>query len=847
MSAQKDKMVEFLNTVLVLGICILIVIDFALFHAPGERSSGLIVPALLLAGALAWNHLYRSFRARHSQFSENESSYRALIDNYPEGALFVIDKDYRYLVATGGALKDLDLVPEQIVGKSVAEAFPELWLDLKPRIDRGFQGEASTFELDYRENVSTNQLVPIVDTRGAVTRVMIFAQNVTAQRALERQVNRLATVVDQSMVGIAIADLAGNIEYVNRAWLEAHQLEDTPSVLGRHLSIFHTEEQLRRDVEPFNADVLAKGRDVAEVGHRRRDGTEFPTLMTTTLLRAADGEPCGLAASMIDISALKGVEEELALSRERFMLAVKGSNDGIWDWDLRDHSLFLSTRWKEILGYTDEELENSFASFMDNVHPDEQAALRRKVDQYLNGDASHYEAEFRMRHKNGSYRWILARGQAVRDERGRAIRMAGSHSDITDRKIAEESLREAKIEAEQLSEHLQSQSLRAKEMAIQAEMANSAKSEFLANMSHEIRTPMNGVMGMTQLLLDSGLTADQRELAKSVQYSADSLLGIINDILDFSKIEARKLELASEVFDLRKCIEELESILGIRMDQKGLVFATQVDSEVPIMLEGDPARLRQILINLVGNSIKFTDRGGAITLIIHQKESNDDRVKLEFHVTDTGIGIPFKKQKGIFAAFAQADSSVTREYGGTGLGLSISAQLVELMGGKIDLRSEPGRGSDFFFTAWFEKVSAADQERAVVGEVEADEPEQRNLSILLAEDNLVNQKLAVRMLEKAGHEVRLANNGKEAVELFKQADFDIILMDIQMPVMGGEEAAAKIRKAKGGSEVPIVALTAHAMSEDRERYLSQGMDGYVSKPFKLKELLDCMQSLVSRN
>jgi PAS domain S-box-containing protein len=540
-------------------------------------------------------------------------------------------------------------------------------------------------------------------------------------------------------------------------------------------------------------------------------------------------------------------------ARTRAIVATAA--EGILTLDEQGHVESFNAAAAQIFGYRPDEVIGQDASVLLPA-PAGEPFVDHLARSLRAGDSPLLAREVEGRRKDGS-RFPLDLAVSEVQVDGRRL-FTAIVRDITERKRAKEELQKAKDAAE---------------------AASRAKSEFLANMSHEIRTPMNGILGMTELALDTNLTPEQRDYLKLVKDSADSLLTVINDILDFSKIEAGKLDLDGSAFALRDSLGETLKTLAQRARHKGLALACRIAPDVPDVVVGDPGRLRQIVVNLVGNAIKFTERGEVVvevsvvrgqgsgvreegvvsdqwSVVSKDKDSGSSLTTdhwpltppsslttLHFAVRDTGIGIPPEKQQVIFNAFEQADGSTARRYGGTGLGLAIASRLAALMEGRIWVESQVGRGSTFHFTVrlGLQQVAAA---RPAPLPPRPSEAALRPLRVLLAEDNALNQMLVVRLLEKRGHQVVVAGNGHEALAALERQPVDVVLMDVQMPEMGGFEATAAIRareKAAGG-HVPIIAMTAHAMKGDRERCLEAGMDQYVAKPIQVQELIDVLES-----
>ena len=1081
---------------------------------------------------------------------ESEEKYRALVERANDGIV----------IAQGNLLKFVNSRFAEMLGYELEELTdakftkivpPEKLNEIMDRQKRRLVGEdvPSIYEIEILKK--NGERIPVEVNIGIIKydekpANLCFIRNITERKKAEERLRRLAIIVEQAAEGIAVADLDGYIQFVNASWAKMRGYESSAEVIGKHLSIFHTEEQLKTDVIPFNEKVIRQGSHTGEVGHMRKDGTTFPTEMTATLLKNEQDKPYAIVGFAQDITERKKAEQELRKSEEKFRTSIKNAPvhilfikpDGtIFDINYVDKEAGFSK--EEIIGnnafrepYINREDRIKVQGIVKKVIETREPEIYESSQTAPTGEEIFCETRVApleceddkvkslqlfitdITERKQTEEEILARQERLNAINKTAFEVAGM-SDINKllqiiidrtRKLVKAELGvivlvdpdtgaigrafasnypmdkippgtevqgqgvlgriasgeilftedvtqeedyvgysdwHPKIRAcigipIQFAEELQALLLLGhtneefrfseadKDLALTlvnlaavsihtarqfnelleargvAEVANKAKSEFLANMSHEIRTPMNGVIGMTELALDTDLTDEQREYLESAKLSADSLLVLINDILDFSKIEAEQLDLEETDFNLRETVENTASTLATKAHEKGLELTCDIRPDVPKVLIGDPTRLRQIIVNLVDNAVKFTEEGEigiSVSRWADEQMSRDLPVKfredsetsvLHFSVSDTGIGIPEDKLDLIFESFRQVDGSTTRKFGGTGLGLAISQQLVKMMGGRIYVESEVGVGSTFHFTARFPiqteakketeevpvdieglrvlviddnatnrkilrgmlsswgfdvketkdgirglselkqahendkpfklvlldvrmpgmggfevaeiirkdpeleittimmltsvdsrqgdadrrremgiaaylvkpvgksnlfdsimKVLSTSKEITEKRKVEpapaaSHEEEYEGLRILLAEDNPVNQKLAVRVLEKRSCVVTAVGNGKIALEALEKDSFDLVFMDVQMPEMDGLEATAKIREIEviTGEHIPIIAMTAHAMKGDEERCLAFGMDDYIPKPFKASKVFETISKWV---
>jgi PAS domain S-box-containing protein len=546
-------------------------------------------------------------------------------------------------------------------------------------------------------------------------------------------------------------------------------------------------------------------------------------------------------ALLRDIRQRRRLESAHQADRQRLANILWGTDVGTWEWNVQTGETRFNERWAGIIGYTLDELAPvNIDTWIRFTHPDDIANSGKVLEQHFSGECDAYECEARMRHKNGDWVWVLDRGKVVeRAADGSPVWMAGTHMEITARKRAELELAEQNEHLERLVDERTAALSIAKD---NAEAASRAKSTFLSNMSHELRTPMNAIMGMTGLALRQSLEPALRDQLQKIAQASRHLLAVINDILDISKIEAEKLTLEKTDYRLGEILENLNSMLGQRANEKGLQLHIETPPELPgLTLRGDPLRLGQVLLNLMNNALKFTT-AGSVTLRSMLVATEEHSVELRFEIEDTGIGIPLEDQSRLFTAFEQADNSMTRKYGGTGLGLAISKHLIGLMGGEIGMRSEPGTGSMFWFTLRQEKSSAQPPRATLAPAGAAEQLMQRfaGTRILLAEDEPITQEVSRGLLEDVGLQVDLAENGEEAVAMAAASAYPLILMDMQMPKMNGIEATLAIRALPGYRETPILAMTANAFEDDRLRCIEAGMNEHISKPVDPDLLFDTL-------
>jgi PAS domain S-box-containing protein len=669
-----------------------------------------------------------------------------------------------------------------------------------------------------RNSVLTNRVIFFGGGLAVLFALTGFVLIRRAESALARSQQLFQRLFDSSPDAILLVGPDGRIA---RANLRAEELFgwSAGDLTGRALDVLLPErwrDRHREHVAGFfkNPRARAMGAGLELLGVRR-DGGEFPVDVILSPLETPDG--LRTLAVIRDVTERKRVEVALRESEEQFRLSFDNAGIGMALLSIDGRWLRVNQALCRILGYSEAEFRQT--TFMALTHPEDLPKNRDDARRLVLGEIPIMKVEKRYRHRDGHYVWARLTTAILHDEHGHPERFISQIEDVTERKQLLDNLAQARDQALE---------------------ASRLKSEFLANMSHEIRTPMNGIMGMAGLLLDTTLNADQREMAGVIQSSAESLLTIVNDILDLARIEAGKFRIEPGDFDLRQLVDETAGLLAPGARAKGLAFACEFEEGIPVALHGDAGRIRQVILNLTGNAVKFTP-AGSVRLVVRAVRTTAEQLEFRVEVHDTGIGIPHAQQGRLFEPFMQSDATSTRRYGGTGLGLAISRQLVELMHGQIGFTSEEGRGSTFWFQLALPRVGRL--EPAVVPAPSAT-GKRSGYRLLVAEDNQANQLVIGRLLERLGHEHVIAPDGAAALARLAGERFDAVLMDCQMPELDGYAATRRIRTGELpgiNPHIPVIALTAYAMPSDRIKCFAAGMNDYLAKPVRSPELAAALE------
>jgi PAS domain S-box-containing protein len=762
--------------------------------------------------------------------------------------IFSLTPDGRYAYANQALADAYGTSVEDIIGKGLWDFFPKEAADRRfASLSHAYRtgGDVSVEEPVPRaggDRYYATTIRPIKDAVGNVVSTICSSRDITdrkrAEEALQASEVRYSSLFRLLSSGVVVTDDAGQIVDANPA--AEHILGLTRSEAVERTFDSPAWSIVRPDGTPMPADEYASVRAMHE--GRTVDNVEMGILQPNGTLRwlltSASPVPAkrlGVCITFTDITERKAAEEALRLSSERLQLATRVANIGIWDWDIVKNELVWDDSMYQLYGIRRGDFGEAYDAWIRTIHPEDKAHAEVETQAALRGERE-FVPEFRIVRPDGSIRYMKADSKTSRDQDGKPLRMIGTNIDITERKQAEDELRRQKDTLEATVQQRTTELLLARDAA---EAANKAKSVFLANMSHELRTPMNAILGFSNMLSrDPQLTANQRENLDIINRSGEHLLSLINDVLEVAKIEAGRLQLEIAPFDLGGMVRDVTEMMQIRAQEKGLRLLLDQSSEFSRYIKGDEARIRQIIINLINNAVKFTEQGG-VTLRLGVK--NNARQHLLIEVEDTGSSIAPEDRQRLFEPFVQLTEGGAQQ--GTGLGLTITRQFVQMMGGSIAVESTLGKGSLFRVELPVEMASAANMlgpATPKLEEVVGLAPGQPRYRIMIVDDQRENQLLLSRLMTDIDLDVKVVENGQQCLELFQDWRPDLIWMDRRMPVMDGIEATKHLRSLPDGQNVKIVAVTASAFKEQQQEMLDAGMDDFVRKPYRFEEIYDCM-------
>lgn len=770
------------------------------------------------------------------ELADSEQRYREIVEDTNSIILkFNADLEIQFLNEYG--LKFFGYSEQELTGRSMIDTIvpPEFSDGLTSRemLD-SIITDAERYLTNENENIKSNgERVWVAwknkvsfNPDGTCKEVISVGYDISERVKKDTELLKLSRAVEQGDSMVMITDQRGVIEYVNPSFIRNTGFSRDEAV-GQNPQILNSGYHPRSFFTDLWHTILLSKSWQGEIRNSKKSGERYWEYCKISPITDPSGKIVNFVAIKEDISARKHLMEDLRVSKKRYQAFIEETNDLITRIDASGRFLFVNRMSQKFFGMTPE--ESIRKSAFDFVHPDDRVSTTNWFKSVIAGRDSHGSIENRQVSLSGDVHHVLWECSFYYDQSGSFIAANSIARDITKRKQMENEL------------------LVSRE---QAEKANRAKSTFLANMSHEIRTPMNAILGMTHLCLQTALDSRQLDYLTKINKAATALLGLLNDLLDFSKIEAGKMSIETIPFDLNDIIVNTTNLIQNKIEEKGLLFRVDKQPNVPCLLIGDPLHLGQILVNLCNNAVKFTTEGEITILIRISPEQSEkqtkDQIKLEFTIQDSGIGMSPSQLAHLFQPFTQADSSTTRKYGGTGLGLSIAKRLVELMRGTIRVESEPDMGSSFIFTGIFTLQKEGIQTDTGSGEFDTNSFRPiAGAKILVVDDNAFNQQIARELLERNGFVVDIAENGKVAVDMIRKKTYQLVLMDIQMPVMDGYEATIELRRNPAYATLPIIAMTADAMVEDRKKAKQVGMNAHIAKPIDLQQFFSMLQQWIS--